>query len=86
LTATARENSVVLEMDKSILNALFLGESRTASRFRDAIDRELLQALARTNNHLTRLISQARIRGGRRDTTRANALQCALASTEYRAA
>jgi len=86
LTATARENSVVLEMDKSTLDALFLGESRTASRFRDAIDRELLQALARTNNHLTRLISQARIRGGRRDTTRANALQCALASTEYRAA
>jgi len=86
LTATARENSVVLEIGQPSFDALFLGVSRTATKFRNAIDRELLQALARTNNHLTRLISQARIRGGRRDTTRANALQCALASTEYRAA
>lgn len=86
LTATARENSVVLEIGKPSFDALFLGESRIATRFRNAIDRELLQALARTNNHLTRLISQARIRGGRRETTRANALQCALAGTEYRAA
>jgi hypothetical protein len=51
-----------------------------------AIYRDLLQALARPNNHLTRLISQSRIRGGRQDRKQAEELQRALATEDCRPA
>ena len=45
---------------------------------------KLLQALARTNNHLTRLISQARIRGGRQEKKQVEELQQALGAQDCR--
>jgi CRP/FNR family transcriptional regulator, cyclic AMP receptor protein len=65
MSAAARENTVLLEIGKDAFVRLFQGDDRLAARFREAVNQELLQTLARTNNHLTRLISQARIRGRR---------------------
>lgn len=86
MSAAARERSVLLEIAKPGFDALFSGSDGVAARFQDAINRDLLQALARSNNHLTRLISQARIRGGRRDKKQAEELQCALATEDCRTA
>lgn len=86
MSAAARERTVLLEIPKAGFDALFTGHDRAAARFQDAVNRELLQALARTNNHLTRLISQARIRGGRQEQKTAEELQRVLGSTECRAA
>ena len=61
-TMAAREHSTLLEMAKPEFERLYNGCERINARFRDAINRNLLEALAHTNNHLTRLISQARIR------------------------
>ena len=66
-TALARENATLLELSKEAFGRLYHGRNRLAAKFQDAISENLLQALARTNNHLTRLISQARIRGNHVD-------------------
>lgn len=63
--ATVRESALLLEIGGPAFGRLFHGDDRLAARFQEAVNQELLQALARTNNHLTRLVSQARIRGGR---------------------
>jgi CRP-like cAMP-binding protein len=61
-TLSAREHSTLLEIAKPDFERLYHGCERINAKFRDAINRNLLEALAHTNNHLTRLISQARIR------------------------
>ncbi len=81
MSAAARENSVLLEIGKDAFARLLEGDDRLAARFQEAINRELLQALARTNNHLTRLISQARIRD-----RKVEELQQALDTLDCRAA
>ena len=82
--ATVRENAVLLELGKAAFERLFKGDDRLAARFQEGINQELLQALARTNNHLTRLISQARIRGGRQEKKQAEELQQALGAQDCR--
>ena len=82
--ATVRENAVLLELGKEAFERLFKGDDRLAARFQEGINQELLQALARTNNHLTRLISQARIRGGRQEKKQAEELQQALGAQDCR--
>jgi len=67
LGGMAREQVTLLALDKVAFDRLFSGDDKVAAKFQDAINQELLQALARTNNHLTRLISQARIRAARGD-------------------
>jgi len=84
MSAAARERTVLLELGKAGFDALFTGRDAVAAKFQDAINRELLQALARTNNHLTRLVSQARIRGGRKERKQAEELQRALATEDVR--
>jgi len=84
MSAAARERTVLLEISKATFDALFTGRDRAAARFQDAINLDLLQMLARTNNHLTRLISQARIRGGRQEKKQAEELQRALATEDVR--
>jgi len=84
MSAAARERTVLLELGKAAFDALFAGRESVAAKFQDAINRELLQALARTNNHLTRLISQARIRGGRQEKKKAEELQRALGAQDVR--
>jgi CRP-like cAMP-binding protein len=86
MSAGAREATVLLEIDRTSFARLFKGDDRVAARFQEVINQELLQALARTNNHLTRLVSQARIRGGRQESRRAEDLQRALAGQDFRPA
>lgn len=84
MSAAARERSVLLEIGKAAFDSLFAGREAVAAKFQEAINRELLRGLARTNNHLTRLISQARIRGGRKEKKQAEELQRALATEDVR--
>jgi CRP-like cAMP-binding protein len=86
MTAAARERATLLGIRKAAFDRLFTGDDRVAARFQRAIAHELLQALARTNNHLTRLISQSRIRGGRKDRKQAEELQRSLATEDCRTA
>jgi CRP-like cAMP-binding protein len=82
--AIVRESAVLLELGAAAFARLFRGDDRLATRFQEAISQELLQSLARTNNHLTRLISQARIRGGRREKQQVQELQQALGTQDCR--
>ena len=86
LSAVARERATLLEIGKAAFDRLFTGDDRIAAKFQNAINHDLLQGLARTNNHLTRLISQSRIRGGRQDRKQAEELQRALATEDCRTA
>jgi CRP-like cAMP-binding protein len=83
--ATARERATLLALPRSAFERLFVGDDRLSFLFQDAINRELLQALARTNIHLTRLISQARIRDGGMEGRKAVELQCVLGAQDCRA-
>ena len=86
MSAAAREPTVLLELPGAAFDALFAGNDPMAAKFQDAINRELLQSLGRANIHLTRLVSQARIRGGRREKKQADELQRALGEQECRVA
>jgi len=86
MSAAAREGTVLLEVDREAFARLFKGDDRLAARFQEVVNQELLQALARTNNHLTRLVSQARIRGGRQGRQQAEALERALGGQDCRPA
>lgn len=86
MTAVAREDSLLLELDRAAFETLYSGSGRLAGGFQDAVNRELLQALARTNNQLTRLISQARIRDARAREADVAELQRALGTQDCRAA
>lgn len=86
MSAVTRERATLLELGKAAFERLHAGQDRLAAKFQGAIAQELLQALARTNNHLTRLISQSRIRGGRKDRKQAEELQHALAVEDCRTA
>jgi CRP-like cAMP-binding protein len=86
MDATVRESALLLEIGKTAFERLFHGDDRLAARFQEAINQELLQALARTNNNLTRLVSQARIRGGRQEVKQVEELQHALGAQDCRMA
>ena len=86
MSAVARERATLLEIGKAAFDRLFTGDDRVAAKFQNAINHELLWALAHANNHLTRLISQSRIRGGRQDRKQAEELQHALATEDCRTA
>ena len=86
MSAVARENVTLLELGKAAFDRLFSGNDRVASKFQDAINQELLQALARTNNQLTRLISQSQIRGVRAQRADVEELQRALCTQDCRQA
>jgi CRP-like cAMP-binding protein len=61
-SAHARENSLLLEIDRAAFDALYRAGDATSARIQRAIHVSLLQALRQTNNQLSRLISQTRIR------------------------
>ena len=86
MSAAAREPTVLLEISRAESDALFSGNDPVSAKFQDAVNRELLQSLGRANIHLTRLVSQARIRGGRQQKQQADELQRALGEQECRAA
>jgi CRP/FNR family transcriptional regulator, cyclic AMP receptor protein len=76
-SARARENSLLLEIGRAAFEALYNAGDATSARIQRAIHVSLLQSLRHTNNQLSRLISQARIRG-RRDAVPLKELQSAL--------
>lgn len=82
MTATAREAVTLLSIPRAAFLRYTNAEARGAWKFQQAINQELLQSLARTNNHLTRLISQARIRESAHEV---HELLHALAEQECRA-
>lgn len=85
-SSAAREHTTLLELDKRSFLRLFQEADGLAEKFRDMINHNLLEALAHTTNHLTRLVSQARIRGRRKEQKQAEALQRALATEDCRTA
>jgi CRP-like cAMP-binding protein len=86
MSAAAREPTVLLELPQPAFDILFAGSDPVSARFQDAINREMLQSLGRASIHLTRLVSQARVRGGRRQIQKADELQRALGEQECHAA
>ncbi len=72
MSAIAREHATLMEIPKAVFEQYYNGAARGALRFQQAVNQELLQALARTNNHLTRLISQAAIRNHRQHVDELN--------------
>lgn len=76
-SARARENSVLLEIDRAAFDELYQANDATAAKIQRAIHKSLLQSLRHTNNHLSRLISQGLIRS-RRGSVPVKELQSAL--------
>ncbi len=64
-SARVRESAVLLELSKNAFDELYLGASAAAAKLHRVILRSLLGSLAQTNRMLTRLLSQARLRGDR---------------------
>lgn len=86
-TATAREATTLLEIGRGAVERLLAGVNRLDARFQEEVNRNLLEALGHTNNHLTRLISQACIRErSGRDSREVRELQRALSTQDCRAA
>lgn len=80
MSACAREHTTLMEIPAAAFMRFYGGEARASLKFQQAIHQELLLALGRTNNHLTRLISQARIR----NQSQAHELLCALGGQDCR--
>jgi CRP-like cAMP-binding protein len=65
--AIVREPAILLEIPRDAFEKLYFGGSPVSGRLHRAIQRSLLYSLGQTNRHLTRLISQARLRGARNE-------------------
>ncbi len=83
MSASAREQVTLMEIPATAFARYYDGQVPESLKFQHAVNQELLQSLARTNNHLTRLISQARIR---HHAQQADALHGELLGQDYRAA
>ncbi len=61
--AVVREQALLLEIPQDAFEKLYLGNSPVSTKLHRAIQKSLLSSLGQTNRHLSRLISQARLRG-----------------------
>jgi CRP-like cAMP-binding protein len=61
--AVVREQALLLEIPSQAFEKLYFGASPASTKLHRAIQKSLLSSLGQTNRHLTRLISQARLRG-----------------------
>jgi CRP-like cAMP-binding protein len=68
--AVAREQTVLLEIPGKDFERLYFGSSPTSTKLHRVIQKSLLSSLGQTNRHLTRLISQARLRGAEKESER----------------
>jgi CRP-like cAMP-binding protein len=87
--AWARENTTLLEIPSADFRNLYFGEGPCASRLRGAVQRSLLESLARTNRSLTRLAAHARLSARGREAVQfeaANAAQLWMARPRHGAA
>lgn len=84
MRALAREHVTLLELGRAAFDRLANGHDLLAMKFQDAVNAELLRALARTNNQLTRLVSQARIQGSARTALPVQQIERELAVVDLR--
>jgi CRP-like cAMP-binding protein len=61
--AVVREAALLLEIPAKDFERLYFGASPASTKLHRVIQKSLLSSLGQTNRHLTRLISQARLRG-----------------------
>ena len=61
----AREACCLLELPRTVFMDIYNGSSGATVSLQHAIHRSLMRSIARTNTHLTRLISHARLRDGK---------------------
>ena len=61
--AVVREHALLLEIPSKDFDQLYFGSSPASTRLQRVIQKSLLSSLGQTNRHLSRLISQARLRG-----------------------
>ena len=73
--AIVREQALLLEIPSQDFEKLYFGSSPASTRLHRVIQKSLLYSLGQTNRHLTRLISQARLRGADKE---GDALESAL--------
>ena len=66
--AVVREDALLLEIPAEQFEALYVGNSPAATKLHRVIQKSLLISLGQTNRHLTRLISQAKLRGAAKET------------------
>jgi CRP-like cAMP-binding protein len=65
--AVVREDALLLELPAKEFEKLYFGSSSVSTKLQRAIQKSLLLSLGQTNRHLTRLISQAKLRGARKE-------------------
>lgn len=61
--AVVREQALLLEIPREAFEKVYFGSSPASTKLHRVIQKSLLSSLGQTNRHLTRLISQARLRG-----------------------
>jgi CRP-like cAMP-binding protein len=65
--AIVREQALLLEIPAKDFESLYFGNSPASTKLHRVIQKSLLSSLGQTNRHLTRLISQARLRGAEKE-------------------
>jgi CRP-like cAMP-binding protein len=66
--AIVREDALLLEIPGPAFEKLYFGSSPASTKLHRVIQKSLLSSLGQTNRHLTRLISQARLRGADKES------------------
>ena len=65
--AVVREHALLVEIPRETFEKIYFGSSPASTKLHRVIQKSLLASLGQTNRHLTRLISQARLRGADRE-------------------
>jgi CRP-like cAMP-binding protein len=65
--AVVREDALLLEIPREAFEKLYFGSSPASTKLHRVIQKSLLISLGHTNRHLTRLISQAKLRGAEKE-------------------
>lgn len=65
--AVVREQALLLEIPCEAFEKIYFGSSTASTKVQRVIQKSLLSSLGQSNRHLTRLISQARLRGAEKE-------------------
>lgn len=65
--AIVRESALLLEIPRDAFEKLYFGNTPASTKLHRVIQTSLMTSLGQTNRHLTRLISQARLRGAEKE-------------------
>ena len=65
--AVVREDALLLEIPAKAFESLYFGNTSASTKLHRVIQKSLLLSLGQTNRHLTRLISQAKLRGAEKE-------------------